>query len=76
MDRIQQKLTLCIPIVKIARAGQVRLLPQSCGWETTMRRRRKTDEVAETLLVTTDDGKTFRCVIGAAGHRNRNCAGS
>lgn len=33
-----------------------------------MRRRRRTDEFAETILVTTDDGKTFRCVIGATGH--------
>jgi hypothetical protein len=32
-----------------------------------MRRRRKTDEVAETVIVTTDDGKTFRCSIASTG---------
>jgi hypothetical protein len=33
-----------------------------------MRRRRKTDEIAEVVIVTTDDGKTFRGSIVATGH--------
>jgi hypothetical protein len=32
-----------------------------------MRRRRKSDQVAETVIVTTDDGKTFRCSIASTG---------
>jgi hypothetical protein len=32
-----------------------------------MRRRRKTDRIADTVIVRTDDGKTFRCSIVSTG---------
>ena len=33
-----------------------------------MRRRRKTDHIADTVIVKMDDGKTFRCSIVSTGN--------
>jgi hypothetical protein len=36
-----------------------------------MRRRRKSDQIAEVVIVKTDDGKTFRCSIVSTGHETQ-----
>lgn len=33
-----------------------------------MKRRRKSDPISDILIVTTEDGKTFRCSIVSTGH--------